>query len=221
MDEKKKYVLLLLDGEEPPKNFIEEFIKDAVVVIATDGAARYADSLDIALDVVIGDMDSLSKDIRKKIEEKGTRIIKEEEQYSNDFEKTLRYVLSESIAKDVVIHGIHGKRADHALTNFSVMLRYADRFDSLTAFDATHEHHFLTEERHWYSFKCQVGTLISLTPLPEAGGVTTSGLYYPIKNERMVFGEREGLSNIITSDEDATVEITKGALLISIPFELK
>lgn len=221
MDVKKKYVLLLLDGEEPSKDFIGKFVKDAAMVIATDGAARYADSLDVALDIVIGDMDSLSKDIRQKIEKKGTRIIEEVEQHSNDFEKALRYILSESSVKDIVVVGIHGKRADHVLTNFSVMLRYADRFDSLTAYDATHEHHFLTEEKHWYSFQFPVGTIISLTPLPEAGGVTTSGLYYPLKNDHMVFGRREGLSNIITSDEDATVEITKGALLISIPFESK
>ena len=97
------------------------------------------------------------------------------------------------------------------------MLRYSDRFDSLIAYDSTHKHHFLTDEKHWYSFNCQVGTLVSLTPLPKAEGVTTSGLYYPLKNAGMVFGEREGLSNIISSDEDATVEITKGALLISIP----
>lgn len=215
--ESKKYVLLLLDGEEPPKDFIERLAKNAVAIIATDGAAKYANAIGIVLDTVIGDMDSLSKELRKEIESKGTRVIEENEQYSNDFEKALRFILSEPLPHDLIVLGIHGKRADHLLTNFSVMLRYSDRFDSLTAYDNTHGHHFLTEENHWYSFDCPVGTLISLTPLPEARGVTTSGLYYPLKNERMVFGEREGLSNIITSDEDATVEIVKGAMLISIP----
>ena len=218
MKDEKKHVLLLLDGEEPSKIILEKFAKNASNVIATDGAAAYAHRHNIPLDIIIGDMDSLSKDLRKEFEAKGTRVIEEAEQQSNDFEKALRFILSESLASDVIVLGIHGKRTDHLLTNFSVMLRLTDSFDSLLAYDNTHEHHFLTEEKHWYSFSSSVGTVVSLTPLPEAHGLTTSGLYYPVKNERMLFGKREGLSNIISA-ENATVEILKGAVLISIPFE--
>ena len=217
MKDKKNYVLLLLDGEEPSKQILEQFVKDASCIIAADGAAVYAHANNISPDIIIGDMDSLSKEIRNEFEAAGTRIIEEPEQQSNDFEKALRYILSQVMGTDVIVLGIHGKRTDHLLTNFSVMLRYTDSFDSLIAYDATHEHHFLTEENHWYSFKASVGTLISLTPLPQALGVTTSGLYYPLKNARMIFGECEGLGNIIIA-EDARVEIIKGAVLISISF---
>lgn len=217
MKDEKKHILLLLDGEEPSKAFLEHFLINATVVVATDGAATYAHDYDIPLDVIIGDMDSLPIGLKKIFEAKKTRIIEESEQNSNDFEKALRFILSDSLGKDIIVLGIHGKRTDHLLTNFSVMLRYANSFDTLVAYDVTHEHHFLTAENHWYSFDYPVGTLVSLTPLPEARGVTTSGLYYPLKSARMVFGEREGLDNIISS-EGATVEITKGSLLISIPF---
>ncbi len=217
MKDENTYVLLLLDGEEPSEAILEKFVKTASFIIATDGAAKYAHAQNIPLDVIIGDMDSLSKDIRKIYEGKGTRILEEPDQQSNDFEKALRFILSESLGNTIKVLGIQGKRTDHLLTNFSVMLRYTDSFDALTAYDATHEHHFLTEGKHWYSFNSPVGTLISLTPLPQAQGVTTSGLYYPLKNARMVFGEREGLSNIISA-EDARVEIIKGAVLISISF---
>lgn len=219
MKDEKKHLLILLDGEEPSKMILEQFVKNAFFIIATDGAAVYAHAHTIPLDVIIGDMDSLSKDMRKEFEAKGTRIIEEPDQQSNDFEKALRFIVSASLATDIVVLGIHGKRTDHLLTNFSVMLRYTDSFNTLIAYDATHEHHFLTQEKHWYSFDYPVGTLISLTPLPQAQGVTTSGLYYPLKNARLVFGEREGLSNIISSD-DASLEITKGAVLISIPFSI-
>ncbi len=218
-DENSGRVLLLLDGEEPSRDCIARFLKDCEMVIATDGAAQYALSNDIPLDLIIGDMDSLPKGIRKMYEAKGVRVVEEGEQYSNDFEKALRFILNETQYKDVIVLGINGKRTDHLLTNFSVMLRYTDRFDTLVAYDSTHEHHFLTEDKHWHSFTSRVGSLVSITPLPEAEGVSTSGLYYPIKKMRMVFGQQEGLSNII-SEENATVEISKGALLISIPFAL-
>ena len=220
MKDEKKHLLILLDGEEPSEAIIKQFVKNASYIIATDGSAEYAHAHNIPLDAIIGDMDSLSKEIRNEYETKGTRILEETEQQSNDFEKALRLILNESLGRDIIILGIHGKRTDHLLTNFSVMLRYTDEFDSLIAYDATHAHEFLTDETNWYSFDCPVGTIISLTPLPMAQGVTTTGLYYPLKNARMVFGEREGLSNIISA-EDARVEIAIGAILISIPFDIE
>ena len=209
-------ILLLLDGEEPSKPFVQKFAEKSVLVIATDGAARYANAYGIEPHIIIGDMDSITKDLRDNFEEQKVKIIEDPDQQTNDFEKALRYILDESLPKDIILLGIHGKRTDHLLTNFSVMLRYTDKFDSLIAYDATHEHHFLTAEKHWHSFTAPIGTSISLTPLPAAQGVTTSGLYYPLKNARMVYGEREGLGNIIT-EENATVEIMKGSLLISVP----
>jgi thiamine pyrophosphokinase len=210
------YILLLLDGEEPSQVFLEKLAKKAGKIIAADGAARYARSYDIPLDIIIGDMDSMTSELRAFYEKQGTRFIAEPEQQSNDFEKALKYILAESLGNEIVVLGIHGKRTDHLLTNFSVMLRYSDEFESLIAYDATQEHRFLTSGKHWHSLNRPVGTLVSLTPLPQAQGVTTSGLYYPLKNETMTFGKREGLSNIITEDT-ASVEIMKGALLISVP----
>jgi thiamine pyrophosphokinase len=212
----EKYILLLLDGEEPSKEFVQKFAEGNSLVIATDGAAKYAHVYEIHPDIIIGDMDSITKDLRQFYTERGTRIIEDPDQQTNDFEKALKYILAEALSKEVIVLGIHGKRTDHLLTNFSVMLRFTDKFDSLIAYDATHEHHFLTAEKHWYSFTAPVGSVVSLTPLPAAQGITTSGLYYPLKNERMLYGEREGLGNIIT-EEHATVEIMKGSLLISVP----
>jgi thiamine pyrophosphokinase len=213
---KDEYLLLLLDGEEPPHAVIQQFAKNASKIIATDGAAHYMLDGDIKLDIIIGDLDSIQKEDRDKAEKKGVRIIHESDQQTNDFEKALKYILDQSLSENVRILGIHGKRTDHLMTNFSVMLRYTDEFESLIAYDATHEHQFLTADRHWHSFNLPLGTTLSLTPLPQAQGVTTSGLYYPLKNQTMTFGRREGLGNIITEDT-ASVEITKGALLVSVP----
>ncbi|MDP4219722.1 MAG: thiamine diphosphokinase [Bacteroidota bacterium] len=216
MEEEKKHILVLLDGEEPSEAFVRHFLIQSAFVIATDGAAKYALKHNIPLDAIIGDMDSVSPDVRKRFASKGTRIIEDPDQQSNDFEKALRFIISNPI-RDVVVLGIHGKRTDHLLTNFSVLLRYADSFDKLSAYDATHEHHYLTADSPWHAFNRPVGTPVSLTPLPEAHGVTTSGLYYPLRNARMVFGEREGLDNLISADT-ATVELIRGALLVSVPF---
>ena len=107
------YVLLLLDGEEPSARCWDRYVKNAAMVVATDGAANYALTHDVHLDLIIGDMDSINKEVRKSYEDGGVKVIEEGEQFSNDFEKALRYILSQTEYKDVIVLGIHGKRTDH------------------------------------------------------------------------------------------------------------
>ena len=109
----KASVLLLLDGEVPGESLLRSIAANASFIIATDGAAQTARKYSTPLDVIIGDMDSLPKDVRKVYEDKGIRIIEEGEQYSNDFEKALRYILTETHYKDVIVLGIHGKRTGY------------------------------------------------------------------------------------------------------------
>src|SRR5438445_8562526 len=116
----ENYILLLLDGEEPSKTFVQKFAEHSARIIATDGAAKYAHAYEIHPDIIIGDMDSITKEIRKFYEDKGARIIEDSGQETNDFEKALKFILDESLGKDIIVLGIHGKRTDHLLTNFSV-----------------------------------------------------------------------------------------------------
>lgn len=214
-----KHILILLDGEEPSKGLVEHFLRSAGVVIATDGAARYAKGMDVALDVIIGDLDSLDENTFYHYQRKNVSIIKDSSQYSNDFEKALDHAIKEYKPKHISVLGIHGKRTDHLLTNFSVLLRYSRIFEDIYAYDATHMHFFLHENRTSAVIDGYMESQISLTPMPIAYGVSTEGLFYPIKNEDMRFGDREGLSNIVSSMW-ASVSITSGSLLISIPFSV-
>ena len=212
-----EHILILLDGEEPSKHFVEHFVQNAGIVIATDGAARYAKQMDVALDVIIGDLDSLDENTFDHYQNKSVAIIKDPSQYSNDFEKALDHAIDEYKPKLISVLYIHGKRTDHLLTNFSVLLRYSRRLVNITAYDATHRHFFLHENLTQAVIDGSIDSEISLTPMPVACGVTTEGLFYPINNEDMKFGDREGLSNIISSSP-VSVSIASGSLLISVPF---
>jgi thiamine pyrophosphokinase len=192
-------------------------VEKADVVIATDGAASYCERLALDIDIIIGDMDSLSRQTYEYYHAFGAEIIEDPDQHSNDFEKALKYSLTNYDCRLISVLGIHGKRTDHLMTNFSVMLRFSHRFPEIEAFDATHRHFFLTTQKRRITVPDSEGMQISLTPMPVAMGVSITGLLYPIKNEEMIFGEREGLSNIITSD-NAAIEIESGSLLVSIPF---
>ena len=218
VSKKNGFVLVLLDGEEPSSKMVNYFLAKASVVVVTDGAAHYAEKWSINIDVVIGDLDSITHSLRFELESRGVKIIERADQYSNDFEKALRYVLEEIGPVGVVVLGIAGKRTDHLLTNFSVLLRFTDQFASIVAYDQTHAHRFLTMQNNSLTIDAMRDTQVSLAAIPKAIGVRTVGLRYPIQDEQMVFGEREGLSNIIDSSMGAEIRITAGSLLISTPF---
>jgi len=213
-------VILFLDGEEPNSALVRRNLDgDGVsLVIATDGAARYAMQHAIKLDAIVGDMDSLTQDATDFFSAQGTQIIAVVEQNSNDFEKALKYISSTGNDASICVFGIHGRRTDHVLTNFSVLQRYTNDFEEIIAYDETLVHRFLTTGKNTVTLDLSLGTIISLTPMPKAEGITTQGLLYPLENATMVFGENEGLSNRVESTGGATVSISTGALLVSYMF---
>ncbi|HET9137147.1 MAG TPA: hypothetical protein VFO76_10950, partial [Candidatus Kapabacteria bacterium] len=78
----ERHILLLLDGDEPPRELLLEHCGNARFIIATDGAARIAKMHDIHLDVIIGDMDSIDEMTKAFYENQDTAIITIPEQYS-------------------------------------------------------------------------------------------------------------------------------------------
>ena len=211
-------VILFLDGEEPNAVLVRRILAEetAALVVATDGAAKYAMQHAIKLDVIVGDMDSLTQDAADFYAAQGTQFVSVPEQYSNDFEKALRFVASTAgNTTRVYVFGIHGRRTDHVLTNFSVMQRFTDNFEEFIAYDETLVHRFLTTKNNTINFSLPRSAIVSLTPLPVAEGVTTRGLLYPLEDATMVFGANDGLSNRIEDENGAGVVIRSGALLVS------
>lgn len=208
------YTLLVLDGELPPLSMVLEMAKGAERRICTDGVARHLEFLDPPLDAIIGDLDSLADEV-SHFAEQGIEIVHDPDQYSNDFEKALQYLIQHE-AKHVLILGLSGKRMDHTLTNISVMKRFVSRFTSLVAIDQYGLSYFVFGPLERHKIEAKEGTLVSLTPIYEAHGVRTEGLYYPINGTSMLFGEQEGMSNIVTEGEGAFISLETGALMITI-----
>jgi thiamine pyrophosphokinase len=209
-----RYTLLVLDGELPPLGMILEMAKNAERTICTDGVARHLEFLEPPVSAIIGDMDSLADDV-SHFAEQGIEIVHDPDQYSNDFEKALHYLIRHDAAH-VLILGLSGKRMDHTLTNISVMKRFVNRFKSLVCIDQYGLSYFVFGPVEHHKIEAKENTIVSLTPIYEAKGVVTKNLYYPINGTDMHFGEQEGMSNIVTSDEGAYLSLESGALMVTI-----
>lgn len=216
MNAGSSYVLLLLDGEAPSKRLLRALPPDRGYVAATDGAARTARTLGLELDLIIGDLDSI--DVATRDYYSSAQIVEIADQYSNDFEKALRYLIVNDLSARIIILGMEGKRADHMLTNWSVLVRMLDECGDVRVIDEEQEHYILTDKNRSSHISGAPGSIVSLTPIPHAVGVSTLGLRYPIDGRDMLFGREEGLSNVVEGDHGAHVRIDAGALMISIPF---
>ena len=213
----KEFALLLLGGPLGDETSALEYARRAHRTLCADSGAEHAQKLGIPMNAIIGDLDSISSETLlhfQKQKNPSCEIIQVPEQEHNDFEKTLTY-LSERWNGAVRILGMTGGRTDHTISNFSVMLRYTDTFPSIEALDGEFIHSFLTTKHNQRSIECPIGTTISLMPFGEAKGVTTENLQYPLSNETLRLGEREGLSNISTATP-VSISMESGALLISI-----
>ncbi|GHT88280.1 thiamine pyrophosphokinase [Alphaproteobacteria bacterium] len=103
--------ILCLNGELPSYEFFENF---DLPIIAADGAANYLTEIGIEPSIIIGDMDSVNKNlllIGKYIESK--------DQNYCDFEKSIDYIKKNNL-EPTIIFGINGGCLDRILNNLNI-----------------------------------------------------------------------------------------------------
>jgi thiamine pyrophosphokinase len=123
-------------------------------------------------------------------------LVYEPDQESNDLEKALRRAITEG-SRNVVVLGATGKRLDQTLKNLSVLKQFNDKFESLI-FRDNHLDTFLLPND--FSKELKIGTQISLFPLSGVvSGIHTEGLKYPLNNEKLINGVRDGSSNEVVA----------------------
>lgn len=194
----------------------------AEVTICADGGANrlYDRSVQVEAQDLIhphyikGDLDSLRDDVREFYAAKGTRIIQDPDQDSNDLDKCLR--LLEELQKcgeskfSVMIFGAMGGRFDQEIQNINALFRWDGVFDQIVLLseDTTARllvpgvHHLLKPNLHFETRTC------GLVPL--AGTCTstvTTGFKWNLDGSvPMGFGTLISTSNHIQDESQLSVE---------------
>ena len=196
--------VLCLDGTLPPAEFFADLA--SVPIIAADGAAIRLAERSIRPSIVIGDMDTLdSSGLRHLFDD--TPQLHMAEQDSTDFEKCLNYCI-ESGFRSVLVCGVHGGEMEHSLNNWSIAMRYASSLH-LCLYDAGR---YGLPVRSSISLPTRQGEIISLIPQPRAL-LTTEGLHWPLTNEELQLGHREGARNRAIA-ERIGIHLHEGSLLL-------
>lgn len=201
-----KHALIVCNGEMPSSRLIAPLLKNKPFIICADGGANKARSFGIMPQVIIGDLDSITDKTRHYFS--SVPIIHLPDQNSTDLEKALGYLLTNKFSSATVI-GATGDRPDHTMANFSILVKYHKKLD-LQYFD---ERCAIEVVRNRVRFPAVIGQQISLVPMGHCSGIKTGGLKFPLTNESLEPGVREGLSNEAVKTR-ITISVKKGSLLL-------
>lgn len=200
-----KHAVILCDGDPPSKSLLLKEIEQSDFFIVTDGGAYTALKYELDPDVVIGDMDSFTAS-----GDYSFTIVKDDDQDSNDLEKALNYALKRGYTHIEVL-GASGQRIDHTLKNISVLKQFTPKFKSIYFRDIYGISFILPKH---YTMDKPKGTIVSLFPVSgKAEGIKTTGLKYPLNNESLENGVKDGSSNEI-EQSPSEISYEKGELLI-------
>ena len=199
--------VILCDGRPPAADVLNRFLDDASLFIAADGGAFTAHAMGLHPEVIIGDFDSFTPSGDELSE-----MVTDPDQETNDLEKALNYALKKG-ATSATVFGATGKRLDHTLKNLSVLKQFNNKFEKLI-FRDRYADIFLIESP--YEAELPIHTSVSLFPLSgRVSGITTRGFRFPLNNEDLENGIRDGTSNE-TIKNRVEIEFEKGDLLMFI-----
>jgi len=202
--------LVLVAGEAPARI---PPIPDGSHIVAADGGMEHAATLGLALDAIVGDLDSAPSSGLAAARAAG--IVLETypvDKDATDLELALRHVLDSGCDRVLIVGG-GGGRLDHLLAN-ALILAHPD---------------FASLDLEWH-----VGTAVVQVARPgrnvvvsgaagdpvtllavggTASGVATRGLRWSLAAAVLEPGTSRGVSNEILADS-ASVTVTEGALLV-------
>ena len=190
------------------------------VVIAADGGARHAAALGVAIDLWVGDGDSIDEADLAALAATGVRIERSPpDKDESDTELAIGAALGLGADGIVIVGALGGRRIDHALVNIGLLAMPELAGRSATIVDDRTRIQLIRApgpdggpvERRLHG---RPGDLVSLLPFgSDVEGVTTDGLVYPLADEPLRSGRARGLSNVRATAE-ARVVVRAGLLLV-------
>jgi thiamine pyrophosphokinase len=182
-------------------------------VVAADSGLDVAEALGVDVDVVVGDMDSVTPDALRRAEAAGVRVVRHPiDKDATDLELALDFALDAG-ARHIVVLGGHGGRLDHLLGN--TLLLASPRF---AAVDIRWKLGRVT------ATACRPGRIttidgapgdrVSLLPIGGAATtIVTTGLAWPLSGDDLAPGSTRGMSNSM-AEATATVAVGHGTVLM-------
>ena len=206
-----KRAALICNGSINTK-FLYSFISENDFIIAVDGGANKLAKTKFTPNLIIGDMDSISKNSLKKFR-KIKQIKFPVEKNEIDLELAIDYCIKKKF-KEIIILGAIGTRADMTLTNVFLLAQIPKKIKTKIIHE-NQEIYLIPKKK--FLIQGIPGEKISLFPIKgNVKGLNLKGFKYELKNHELKFGLGIGLSNEF-KNKKAWIT-TKDGLLLCVHF---
>ncbi len=205
--------IIIAAGSADRDSSWERWVRDGDWIIGADGGAAQALDWGLSPQIVIGDMDSLPSASRASLAARGSCFIEHPRaKDETDLELALLYAVQQG-AEEIVILGALGGRIDHTLANMLLLTLPILEGIGVRIVNGDGEI-LLVRGGETVTFQGSPGDLVSLLPVGgDVLGVTTVGLAWALRGDKLRLGFSRGVSNQMKANE-ARVTAEQGFLLV-------
>jgi len=196
--------VVLADGRFPQTDLPRSYLLNAEMIICCDGAIVPLQTCKLVPSVIIGDMDSISQELRKKYRE---LIVEISDQETNDLTKAIRWAAANNV-EELVILGADGKRIDHTIGNAALLAEHCRLLKLMMVTDEG----FLLPVSGTTTFSSKPGQQISIFSLNGDTRYTSRGLKFPLNNTQLTSLWSGSLNEAI--GDRFTLEFGEGMALV-------
>ena len=208
------HALIFANGDIDDGPMVQQALEMAVapVIVAADGGARGAQHFGLPIDVLVGDMDSLSQRELDALIADGVDVRQyPPEKDFTDLELALQHLIERDVTWIRIIGGLGG-RLDQALANVYLLALPSLRQCDVRLVAGKQETRLLYPGQ--YLVHGSPGDTVSLIPVGgDVHGIYTEQLAYPLTDETLYFGPARGISNVMQMGS-ARVTVDEGMLLL-------
>ncbi|SFU40547.1 thiamine pyrophosphokinase [Aliiroseovarius crassostreae] len=199
--------ITLLGGGRVNHSILRESLEFAPRLVAVDGAAGTAVSLDLMPEAVVGDLDSLTPEVRAVFDP--ACVVETPDQNRTDFDKALQWAVEQGQAPLVLGVGFMGGRLDHELACYNALVRSTAPCVLLGEEDLCFH---LADN---LKLALPLGARLSLFPMAEVTGNCT-GLRWPVDGLTLSPWGRVGTSNEVAEGQ-LTLSFDRPGMLVILP----
>jgi len=196
--------IILANGSFPTHIIPLEFLFKAERIICCDGATQSLLNTGLNPDFIIGDLDSISEEIKNHF---SSILIYQADQETNDLTKAVNFCF-ENNWNEITILGATGKREDHSLANLSLLVDYAEKVNVQLLTD----YGVFTPIFKTCTLESFPGEQISIFSLIPETIFTFHNLLYPLKDRKLDYWWQGSLNEAET--DFFTISFNKGKVLV-------
>jgi len=173
---RSRSAVILANGSFPTNEIPLNILKASEYIVCCDGAINKLEAAGISAHAIVGDLDSLSDDLKRKYQD----IIHHfSNQDTNDLTKAVNWCLTNKY-NDITIVGATGERDDHMIGNIFLLPSYTKKMKVRMLTD----YGTFTPVIRSRNFDSYIGQQVSIFSPQSDTTITTANLRYELTNQK-------------------------------------